>query len=232
MPPSSQHLLRIIDDILDMTKVEAGKMEIERVEFSLVEFLADFASIAAIKARENGTEFEFKAEGVLPEFVISDSTRIRQILSNIVGNAVKFTDKGRVELAVKYDDGTLELKVTDTGRGISDEQRTNLFQAFSQADSSTTRKFGGTGLGLVITKKLCQAMNGDFVLVKSKLGEGSTFEARVPVELPNNVKLVPLKTLVIQPTVDATHVDLEGLEILLVEDSPDNQFLIQLTEKA
>jgi signal transduction histidine kinase len=228
---NSHHLLRIIDDILDLTKVEAGKMLIEKIEFSFVEFMADFASLAGIKARENGITFEFKAETLLPEFIVSDPTRIRQILSNVVGNAIKFTEKGHVELAVMYEENYLQLRVTDTGRGISEEQRTQLFQAFAQADTTTTRKFGGTGLGLVITKKLCQAFGGDFALAESELGKGSVFEAGIPVTVPDNVKLIPLKKLKIGPLPDLKtnpeQTDLKGLEILLVEDSPDNQFLIQ-----
>jgi signal transduction histidine kinase/CheY-like chemotaxis protein len=228
---NSHHLLRIIDDILDLTKVEAGKMAIETVDFQLVEFLADFASLAGIKARENGIVFEFISETPLPESIASDPTRIRQILNNIVGNAIKFTEKGCVELRVIYRRNHLEFRVTDSGRGISEEQRSSLFQAFSQADSSTTRKFGGTGLGLVLTKKLSQALGGDFVLVQSAIGQGSVFQVHFPIAVSEAVRLVPLKALKIDspmgPPADTLQVDLKGIEILLVEDSPDNQYLIQ-----
>ncbi len=228
---NSHHLLRIIDDILDLTKVEAGKMVIENMEFSLIQFMADFSSLAGMKARENGIAFEFTASTLLPEFIISDPTRVRQILSNVVGNAVKFTEKGRVELSISFDNGHLEFRVVDTGRGISKEQRTGLFQAFSQADPSTTRKFGGTGLGLILTKNLSQALGGDFVLIESELGKGSTFAVNIQVKTPENVKLVPLKAVRIVPDsdvkIDPSHIDLTGFEILVVEDSPDNQFLIQ-----
>lgn len=232
---NSHHLLRIVDDILDLTKVEAGKMTIEIIEFALVEFLADFASLAGMKARENGINFEFNSEMPLPEFINSDPTRMRQILSNVVGNAIKFTEKGQVELKVSYSTNRLEFRVIDTGRGISEEQSSSLFQAFSQADSSTTRKFGGTGLGLVLTKKLSQALGGDFRLVESAIGKGSTFDVSIPVIIPDKVKFIPIKTVRIEPKInseDSTHLKLEGLRILLVEDSPDNQFLIQkLLEK-
>ncbi|CAN5424333.1 hypothetical protein BH10BDE1_BH10BDE1_04450 [soil metagenome] len=224
---SSQHLLRIIDDILDLTKVESGKMVIEKIEFSLVELLADFSSMAAMKARENGTDFLFNSQSAVPEFVTSDPTRLRQILSNVVGNAIKFTDNGHVELSVSFSGHILNLKVTDTGRGISDDQRKHLFLAFSQADSSTTRKYGGTGLGLVITKKLCQALGGDFLLLDSEIGKGSTFEASLTVGVPVDVKLVPLATAKAVVSESASQKDLRGLEVLLVEDSPDNQFLVQ-----
>ena len=224
---SSYHLLRIIDDILDLTKVEAGKMIIEKIEFSLVEFLADFASISAIKAREHSIEFEFVAETTLPEFVSTDPTRMRQILSNVIGNAIKFTDKGRVKLAVSFKNNCLNCRISDTGRGISSEQRGALFQAFSQADSSTTRKYGGTGIGLVITKKLCQALGGDFTLVESEVGKGSVFEATVAIALPPHASMVPLKKVDSSFSIDPIHMNLKGLEILLIEDSPDNQYLVQ-----
>ena len=228
---NSHHLLRIIDDILDLAKVEAGKILIEKIEFSLPDFLNEFSSLAEIKAGENGIIFEFKNDTLLPEFVISDPTRIRQILSNIVSNAIKFTEKGRVELNVQYTDHQLKFKVKDTGRGISKDQREQLFQAFSQADSSTTRKFGGTGLGLVLTKKLSQALGGDFELVESEIGKGSIFESFVIVEVPKQVKLVAPKKIQNEysktENPDFHQVDLKGLRILLVEDSPDNQYLIQ-----
>ena len=224
---SSQHLLQIIDDILDLTKVEAGKMVIEKIDFSLLELLADFSSIAAMKTREKGTEFLFTSDSSFPEFVNSDPTRIRQILSNIVGNAIKFTDKGRVELSVTWSGQILRLKVTDTGRGISEDQYKNLFQAFSQADASTTRKYGGTGLGLVITKKLCKALGGDFALLKSELGQGSTFEAYLTVAPSAQTRIVPMTPGRQTLATEVSMKDLKGLKVLLVEDSPDNQFLIQ-----
>ncbi len=228
---NSDHLLRIIDDILDLTKVEAGKMVIEKVAFSLVEFIADFSSLAEIKARENGIIFEFHADTLLPEMIISDPTRIRQILSNVVGNAIKFTEKGKVDLTLKYERHHLEFQIIDTGRGISMDQREFLFKAFSQADSSTTRKFGGTGLGLVLSKRLSQAFGGDFNLTQSELGKGSTFAVSIPVKIPDAVQMVPLKRFKVEPTNttwDQHITDLKGLEILLVEDSPDNQFLIKM----
>lgn len=229
---NSHHLLRIIDDILDLTKVESGKMTIEKVEFPLIEFLAEFSSIMAFKAQENGISFELRAETLLPEFVIADPTRLRQILSNIVGNAIKFTEKGKVEITVVFDNQCLKFQVRDTGRGISLEQRPKLFQVFSQADSSTTRKFGGTGLGLVLTKKLCQALGGDFYLIESEIGHGSIFEACVPVAIQADTKILPLRKIEVAPIshLDITKhlVDLRGCQILVVEDSPDNQMLMQM----
>lgn len=224
---NAHHLLCIIDDILDLSKVEAGKMVIESMEFSLIQFMADFSSLAGMKARDNGISFKITNSTPLPETIISDPTRLRQILTNVVGNAVKFTGKGNVELVASYDGVNLEFRVIDTGRGISKEQRISLFQAFSQADPSTTRKFGGTGLGLILTKNLCQALGGDFFLIESELGKGSTFAISIPVKTSENSKLVPLNASRVNPEVDTNSIDLTGFDILLVEDSPDNQFLIQ-----
>ncbi len=228
---NSHHLLRIIDDILDLTKVEAGKMVIEKSKFQLVQFLADFAATAGARARESGLIFEFKCDGPLPEFVETDPSRLRQILFNVVGNAIKFTEKGRVVLTADYNTYRLGFRVTDTGRGISPEQRDSLFQAFSQADSSSTRKFGGTGLGLILTKKLCQALGGDFRLVESEIGSGSVFDIQIPVATPEEVNLVSLKSITIEPSQNSKQAQsqkiLAGLEILVVEDSPDNQYLIE-----
>ncbi|MBY0316059.1 MAG: response regulator [Bdellovibrionales bacterium] len=227
---NSQHLLRVIDDILDLTKVESGKMEIETVEFNLIEFLADFSSLTGMKAREKGIVFEFLSETPLPEFILSDPTRIRQILSNVVGNAIKFTERGRVELRLIYTPNHIEFKITDTGRGITEEQRKLLFKAFSQADSSTTRKFGGTGLGLILSKKLSQALGGDFTLTHSKIGCGSEFKVEFPVSVPVAAQLVPLQTAKVSPPpilTEPIYPNLQDFEVLLVEDSPDNQYLIQ-----
>lgn len=225
---NSIHLLRIIDDILDLAKVESGKMTIEKIRFSLTEFLTEFSSIMGFKAHESGISFEFTAETLLPEFVISDPTRLRQILSNMVGNAIKFTEKGQVDLTVVFNNNILRFKVRDTGRGISPEQRPKLFQIFSQADSSTTRKFGGSGLGLVLARKISQALGGDFNLIESEIGKGSTFEASIPVETPEQTNFIPLKKIEISQAAKTAQIDLKGFKILVVEDSPDNQTLIQM----
>lgn len=228
---NSGHLLRIIDDILDLAKVEAGKIIIEKIEFSLLEFLADFSALMSHRAHVKGINFVLQTGTLIPECLISDPTRVRQILSNIVGNAIKFTERGTVELTILYKKSNLVFRVKDTGQGISRDQQTSLFRPFVQADSSTTRKFGGTGLGLILTKKMCQAMGGDFALIQSKLGRGSTFEAYIKVEVPLTTRLLSMKDIaaVPQPLPDdeKIEVDLRGHDILLVEDSLDNQTLIK-----
>jgi signal transduction histidine kinase/CheY-like chemotaxis protein len=229
---NSFQLLRIIDDILDLSKVEAGKMLIERIDFSLPELLADFSSLMSFKARENGITFELRVSTLLPEIITTDPTRLRQILTNIVGNAIKFTEHGRVQLTVAYTDQALEFNVSDTGRGISPEQAQKLFQPFNQGDISTTRRFGGTGLGLVLTRRLAEALGGRFFLERSTLGRGSEFVAKVSVGVAKNAKMLDSSamTFVSQPTVLINHDSnkLSGIKILLVEDSPDNQVLFKL----
>ena len=165
------------------------------------------------RAREKGIEFRAQDEG-LPGQLLGDPNRLRQILMNAVGNAIKFTEKGQVSLITRVHEGMLEFRIDDTGVGISEQERTCLFHAFGQADSSTTRKFGGTGLGLVLTRGLCETMGGSYTLLKSRVGEGSSFLARVPIEtLSENV--APLDPNPLQ--------SLSGLKILVVDDSPDNQ---------
>jgi CheY-like chemotaxis protein len=226
---NSVQLLRIIDDILDLSKVEAGLMLIERIDFSLIELLSDFSSLMGFRAREKGILFELKAETVLPSVINSDPTRIRQVLMNIVGNAIKFTDRGSVILKVSFSQNKLFFEVEDTGRGISESQVQNLFQPFSQGDISTTRKYGGTGLGLVLTRKLSEALGGSFVLKSSKPDYGSIFVASIGVELSTTTKMVSALGFESQAIRDA---GVQGLlrnkRILLVEDSPDNQTLFSI----
>ena len=228
---NSAQLLRIIDDILDLSKVEAGRMDIEHIRYSLPEVLTDMASFLGLRARENSIRFELLAQTPLPKIVLSDPTRLRQIIFNVVGNAIKFTQKGHVRLSVSFRQNILEFVIEDTGRGISEEQASKLFQPFTQADAATNRKYGGTGLGLALTKGLCQAMGGDFVLRKSSPGQGSTFVATIFVEVASDSGFID--GLNARFPVDITSKSnspqlLAGTKILLVEDSPDNQQLIQI----
>ncbi len=226
---NSNQLLRIIDDILDLSKVEAGMMLIEHIDFSLPELITDFSSQMGVKARDKGIEFHSRAVTPLPSIVKSDPTRIRQILMNIAGNALKFTDHGRVDLEVGYHDGYLEFTVRDTGRGIARDQEARLFQAFSQADASTTRRYGGTGLGLVLTRSLSEAMGGSFILKESEIGKGSVFVSRVKVDVPMEAPYVQGLGFTSEPVRAGVATGLlSGMKILLVEDSPDNQALISI----
>ena len=230
---NSVQLLRIVDDILDLSKVEAGKLLIEKETFSLTTLLSDFSSLMSFRAAENGIAFSLKATGPLPRELHSDATRIRQILFNVVGNAIKFTEKGSVAVEIAYQECMLRFRVKDSGRGISAAQAERLFQAFSQADSSTTRRFGGTGLGLVLTRKLCEAMGGSFRLVESELGVGSTFEAAVMAEASSASEFVSADAwdFETQAEAPAPKRELDGLRILFVDDSKDNQRLVSIILK-
>ncbi|RZA24615.1 MAG: response regulator [Proteobacteria bacterium] len=221
---------RVIDDILDLSKVEAGKIEVEEIEFSLADLLNDFAALTQFRARENGIEFVIRKHASVPNVLISDPTRLKQILSNVVGNAIKFTREGKVELDIAMSGDLLHFKVKDSGIGISRDNADQLFEAFHQADSSMTRKFGGTGLGLVLTRKLAQLMGGDFILAETELGIGSTFIASVLVKRP--ITFASHSAQVASPArVDRTALFankfLTEIKILVVDDAPDNLLLMK-----
>lgn len=226
---NSGQLLRIVDDILDLSKIEAGKMLIENIEFSFLELLSDFSSLMGFRARDKGVNFDIKARTPLPENVISDPTRVKQILLNIVGNAIKFTETGGVVLDISFEEDILEFEIRDTGRGISKDQEQGLFQPFAQADVSITRKFGGTGLGLVLTKHLSEALGGDFVLKESVVGAGSIFVATIKVQIPSGTSMVSALGYTHSNAAEVSmEGKLRGLKLLLVEDSLDNQALISI----
>jgi signal transduction histidine kinase/CheY-like chemotaxis protein/HPt (histidine-containing phosphotransfer) domain-containing protein len=223
---SGDALLEIINDILDFSKIEAGKLELEHVDFAPLTVLEDMAELFAARAQSKGIELIVRADDALPSWVCGDPHRLRQILMNLVGNAIKFTESGQVmvrcEAAVapgrRADSqaGTmLCFEVIDTGLGIAREHQARLFQAFSQADDSTTRKYGGTGLGLAIAKELTQLMSGD-IGVASEPGQGSTFWFTVRVTSPRTPAL---------PTAPVQ--DLRGQRLLIVEDNPTNRDILE-----
>jgi PAS domain S-box-containing protein len=225
-------LSNIINDILDLSKVEIGKLEIDMSDVAFSEILNELRSILGLEASAKGIELILAPDENIPQRFRTDPLRLRQILFNIVGNAIKFTKTGSVRIAIKVTQGTdkssmLAFIVTDTGEGISPEQKDRLFSPFMQADVSTTRKFGGTGLGLALSKKLANLLQGDVILSSSTPGKGSTFTitiALVSGEAPAPDKLEALST----PEVKAdTQFNLKGLKILVVDDSLDNQALIK-----
>lgn len=228
---NSRQLLRLIDDILDLSKVEAGKIDIEKVNFKLTDLLADFTSLMKLKASEKGISFRLLIDSLIPEQIISDPVRLKQILLNIVGNAIKFTDAGLVELRVSFKDGAIRFFVSDTGIGLNESQKSKIFQPFVQADSSTTRKFGGTGLGLVLARNLAIALGGTLELISSMEGKGSHFYIEIRPDLPEKLSMVGQSSVILDSTkqnLEQPHKLLSGIKVLLVEDSPDNQMLITM----
>src|SRR5271156_3515206 len=173
---SAEALLQIINDILDFSKVEAGRLELEQIDFRLREAVEETIEIFAARAHAKGLELACAIEADVPNTVCADPMRLRQVLINLVGNAIKFTDSGKVIVRVRTagKDGLLRFEVVDTGIGVSAEAQANIFNAFSQADSFTTRKYGGTGLGLAICRQLATLMGGE-IGVHSEVNRGSTF---------------------------------------------------------
>ncbi len=186
---SGESLLAIINDILDFSKIEAGRMQLQQVEFELQQIVEEVVDLASVAAHKKAVDLSCFIHPDVPSTLVGDSLRLRQVLTNLAGNAVKFTERGEVAIEVKTLDGggateaenrcRLHFSVRDTGIGISSEGKSRLFESFSQADGSTTRQFGGTGLGLAISKRLTQLMGGE-IGVYSDLGQGSTFWFSVP----------------------------------------------------
>ena len=230
---NGRQLGRVINEILDLSKIESDKMEIEAIEFSIYELVEGVAALLNLQALEKGLSFKISFGENIPEHLISDPTRLRQILFNIIGNAIKFTSSGCVKVLVQVRPDRpeiLEFVVEDTGKGLTDEQRQRLFKPFMQADNSVTREFGGTGLGLLLSKRLAQAMGGDVIITESKLGHGSTF--LIQIATGNSQHKTPTyfnrsHVTDSQQNSEPAEVDLSSFNILVVDDSPDNRILIR-----
>jgi PAS domain S-box-containing protein len=221
-------LTRVIDDILDISKVEAGKLEIETMAFQFEDLVDEVLLLFHEKAKSKGIHIIKKPGQTFPKTVLADPTRLRQILINIVGNAVKFTDTGGVELSVdvQHSQGLLSqicINVHDSGPGLAPTELQRLFQPFMQADSSTNRRFGGTGLGLLLSQKLAQALGGNVYVRSSRVGEGSVFSIEIMAEILPDFK-VP--TAVVREPISGRQ--LENIRVLAVDDSLDNRLLLRL----
>jgi len=228
---AGQHLMTVINDILDLSKIEAGKMTVERLEVALPEVLCELERLLAPRAMLKGLDFRTVLETPIPERVVTDPTRLRQILMNVVGNSVKFTEEGRVELRVRLDGGDLLVRVTDTGPGIADDAIGTLFQPFVQAADSVARRHGGTGLGLVICSRFADMLGGSIELERSVPGEGATFVIRLPANVPEGVETVadlrpPSAEADPAPGPSGGPAPRLSGRILLAEDGADNQRLI------
>ena len=235
-------LSNIIDDILDLSKVEAGRMDVERIDVSLDEVVVDITSLLYAEATRKGLEMKIFAEGPVPSRIRTDPLRLRQVILNVVGNAIKFTHKGHIHVKIKLsrefsDREVLAFVVEDTGRGISNEERCKLFSPFSQSDVSTTRKYGGTGLGLILSRRFAQALGGDLILSQSAPGVGSVFTLWIdPGELKLNsftYSFLGHPQVTASPEQSQTKVPRpfaeigEPVHVLLVDDSEDNQILMK-----
>lgn len=220
---SGQALMRVINDILDLSKIEAGKLEICPTSFKLNDFLNEIVHTLSIQAAEKGITAKYNPSPSLPAIIVTDRERLKQILINLTSNALKFTESGEITLSVKAfpsesNEITLEFCVSDTGIGISEAQQERLFKPFAQADNSTTRKYGGTGLGLSIIQNLVALMGGE-VWLDSKQGEGSSF-------------YFTIEAIVQSPTIDISeslspHSSLEGIPVLVVDDMTVNQKIME-----
>jgi len=232
---NGEHLLEIINGILDLSKIEAGKVEIEQIDCSICRLVADVASLMRVRADAKGLTLDIEFSGPIPESIRTDPTRLRQILINLIGNAVKFTETGGVRLVtgMLHADGSepkMQFSVIDTGIGMSDEAMANVFRPFTQADTSTTRQFGGTGLGLSIGKRLAGILGGD-IAVSSTPGEGSTFSLSVATGPCDGVRTLqnPAESILAprRSSRIPSHSEMDlDCRILLAEDGPDNQRLI------
>ncbi|TWT45973.1 Signal transduction histidine-protein kinase BarA [Phycisphaerae bacterium RAS1] len=227
---NGSHLLAVINDILDISRIEAGRLQLEHLPVGTRELLVDVVKLLSERAVQRGNKLVVKFTPPLPDRITSDPVRLKQALVNLVGNAVKFTENGTICVTASCDVAAqmITFQVSDTGIGMTPGQMARLFEPFGQADASTTRRFGGTGLGLVITRRLAELLGGH-LSAESKQGIGSTFALRVatgPLEGVPTIQSLDISTLL------ASHPDaLDGLpgisgRVLLVEDGPDNQRLI------
>jgi signal transduction histidine kinase/CheY-like chemotaxis protein/HPt (histidine-containing phosphotransfer) domain-containing protein len=226
---SADNLLVIINDILDLSKIEAGKIVIEQIDFSLNDLIFSVKEIMALKAEQKGLSLKVEVDKQIPDRLIGDPNRINQIFLNLIGNAIKFTDHGSVVLTcdIQSQDTEkimLKFKVSDTGIGISEEYVGKIFESFTQAGTDTARKFGGTGLGLTISKQLVDLMEGE-ISVESKEGEGTTFMVLIPLTIAKEQNVTPKTDHINEKVME----QLKHISLLLVEDNEFNRLVAEDT---
>lgn len=225
---NGKHLLEILNDILDLSRIEAGRLELNVEKCDVAALLADVESLMHVRVKKNDVQFKVWVPDSIPKFIETDQVRLRQVLLNLVGNALKFTKKGRVEIRAVYkpEQKRLCFEVEDTGVGISPAVQSKLFEPFFQADTSTTREYGGSGLGLAISRRLTGMLGGE-ITVQSEVGEGSTFVVSLPTSDTDNLQMV---SLIYKHTLeDATPVKMRALQgrFLIVDDRRDMRFMGQ-----
>ncbi|QDU63157.1 Signal transduction histidine-protein kinase BarA [Planctomycetes bacterium Pan216] len=235
---NAEYLLEIVNDILDLSKIEAGQLNIERISCHPAQIVAEIGSLMRVRAEMKGLLLRIAYIGKIPDIICTDPTRLRQILINLIGNAVKFTEAGTIHCSVELDapaanEPMLRFTVKDTGIGMTAKQVQRLFRPFSQADTSTTRRFGGTGLGLTISRRLAQGLGGDISVVSTP-GRGSTFMVSVATGPLDGVGMIDLGSLCdvadrkqVAGNTNAPQAKLKSRRILVAEDGVDNQRLIK-----
>ncbi|RTE66721.1 response regulator [Amphritea opalescens] len=230
---NGEHLLNLINDILDLSKVEAGHLEVESTKCQPYQIIKEVIQVLSVKAKEKGLVLTYKPEGNIPETILSDSARLRQIVTNLIGNAIKFTEQGEVVVSTRLSDNRkrLVIEVADTGIGMTEEQAALVFDPFVQADASITRRFGGTGLGLAISKKFATAMHGD-IYATSKVGEGSQFFLELDIQTDGPVTLINAQSILNWQdrlsVAQASRWIFPKSKILVVDDGAENRELMRL----
>jgi len=218
---SGESLLAILNDVLDLSKIEAARLELEEAPFNIGELARGAHAAFSGVASQKGLAFDLIIEEAAQGTYLGDSTRVRQVLYNLLSNALKFTEQGEVKVTIRATDAGLALRVSDTGIGVAPERIGQLFEKFEQADASVTRRFGGTGLGLAICRELAQLMGGS-VTMESRQGEGSTFIATLPLKRVAEPAAVPAD----RQSADQTD-DLPTLRVLAAEDNAINQLVLR-----
>jgi signal transduction histidine kinase/CheY-like chemotaxis protein len=229
---NGRQLARLVDDLLDLSKMQTGTIDIEKVDCNLAELIAEVIHLLEIRAKKKNLPIQVKFTSPIPETIPIDPLRFQQILNNLVSNAIKFTERGQIEINVSFSSPNSELllSVHDTGRGISPDEAKDLFKAFSQAEAGMSRRYGGIGLGLNFSRKIALLLGGHLDLTWSAIGQGSEFTLRLPVEIPSGTHFLsayldPLNHPPVPP--EGGHFDFSDLKILVVDDAPENRDILK-----
>lgn len=231
---NGEHLSKIIDEILDLSKVEAGKLDMQLTDVSILDLLHGVKTFMSMPAKEKGLKLTFDVKGEIPARILTSPSRLQQILVNVIGNGIKFSSQGELRVSVSHlrakqgAPSRLHFSVKDSGPGLTHKQIEHLFQPFTQVDTSMTRKYGGTGLGLALSRKLARALGGDIVVEESLPGEGCDFQITVetgPIEGVPMINSLERIENIVEADGKKTAI-LKGLKVLLVEDSEDNQVIV------